>query len=158
MIRNETDAGITGYGEVDSLPPVVKAIIDAPPSHAIASGLRHLLLGENPLEIDRLWQKLYRGSIYYGRQGPAIHAISGIDIALWDIKGKALNQSVCSLLGGYRDRAPTYASGALMRPHPVNDELDSQLIATEALMLAVREDDADQWPKDRNPIRFTGAW
>jgi L-rhamnonate dehydratase len=84
LIRIETDAGITGFGEVDSLPSVVKAIVDAPPSHAIASGLRHLLIGENPLEIDRLWHKLYRGSIYYGRQGPAIHAISGIDIALWD--------------------------------------------------------------------------
>ncbi len=90
IVRVSTDAGITGYGEVDSLPAVVKAIVDAPPSHAITSGLRHLLIGEDPLEIDRLWHKLYRGSIYYGRQGPAIHAISGIDIALWDIKGKAL--------------------------------------------------------------------
>ena len=45
-------------------------------------------------------------------------ALSAIDIALWDIKGKALGQSVHALLGGYRDRAPTYASGALMRPYP----------------------------------------
>ena len=66
LVRVETDDGITGIGEVDSLPPVVKTIVDAPPSHAIASGLRHLLIGENPLEIDRLWKKLFRGSIYYG--------------------------------------------------------------------------------------------
>ena len=111
LIRIETDVGITGFGEVDSLPPVVKAIVDAPPSHAIASGLRHLLLGENPLEIDRLWQKLYRGSIYYGRQGPAIHAISGIDIALWDIKGKALGEPIHRLLGGpHRTSIRAYAS------------------------------------------------
>jgi L-alanine-DL-glutamate epimerase-like enolase superfamily enzyme len=111
LIRIETDAGITGFGEVDSLPPVVKAIVDAPPSHAIASGLRHLLIGENPLEIDRLWHKLYRGSIYYGRQGPAIHAISGIDIALWDIKGKSLGQPIHRLLGGpHRAAIRAYAS------------------------------------------------
>jgi len=111
LIRIETDEGITGYGEVDSLPPVVKAIVEAPPSHAIASGLRHLLLGEHPLEIDRLWQKLYRGSIYYGRQGPAVHAISGIDIALWDIKGKALGLPIHRLLGGpHRAAIRAYAS------------------------------------------------
>jgi L-rhamnonate dehydratase len=111
LIRIETDDGITGFGEVDSLPSVVKAIVDAPPSHAIASGLCHLLIGENPLEIDRLWHKLYRGSIYYGRQGPAIHAISGIDIALWDIKGKALGQPIHRLLGGpHRSSIRAYAS------------------------------------------------
>jgi L-alanine-DL-glutamate epimerase-like enolase superfamily enzyme len=119
LIRIETDEGITGIGEVDSLPPVVKAIVDAPPSHAIASGLRHLLLGESPLEIDRLWQKMYRGSIYYGRQGPAIHAISGIDIALWDIKGKALGQPIHRLLGGpHRSAIRAYAS-TLMPDTPV---------------------------------------
>jgi L-alanine-DL-glutamate epimerase-like enolase superfamily enzyme len=111
VILVHTDEGITGIGEVDSLPPVVKAIVDAPPSHAIASGLRHLLIGENPLEIDRLWQKMYRGTIYYGRQGPAIHAMSGIDIALWDIKGKALGQPIHRLLGGpHRQAIRAYAS------------------------------------------------
>lgn len=111
LIRVDTDEGITGYGEVDSLPPVIKAIVDAPASHAIASGLRALLVGENPLEIDRLWQKMYRGSIYYGRRGAAIHAISGIDIALWDIKGKALGQPISRLLGGpHRTAIRAYAS------------------------------------------------
>ena len=111
LIRITTDEGITGVGEVDSLPPVIKAIVDAPASHAIASGFRQLLIGENPLEIDRLWEKLYRGSIYYGRRGPAIHAISGIDIALWDVKGKALGQPVSRLLGGpHREAIRAYAS------------------------------------------------
>src|SRR3954447_6571985 len=90
LIRIQTDEGITGIGEVDSLPPVIKAIVDAPPSHSNASGLKSLVIGEDPLEIDRLWEKMYRGSIYYGRRSAAIHAMSGIDIALWDIKGKAL--------------------------------------------------------------------
>jgi L-alanine-DL-glutamate epimerase-like enolase superfamily enzyme len=100
LIRIHTDEGITGIGEVDSLPPVIKTIVDAPPSHSNASGLKALLIGENPFEIDRLWEKMYRGSIYYGRRSAAIHAISGIDIALWDIKGKALGQPVSRLLGG----------------------------------------------------------
>src|SRR5262249_33041904 len=109
--RVKTDEGVTGVGEVDSLPPVVKAIVEAPPSHAIASGLKALLVGENPLEIDRLWEKMYRGSIYYGRRGPAIHAMSGIEIALWDIKGKVLGQPICRLLGGpHRTSIRAYAS------------------------------------------------
>ncbi len=111
LIRIETDEGITGIGEVDSFPPVIKAIVDAPPSHANAMGLRSMLIGENPLETDRLWQKMYRGSIYYGRTGPAIHAMSGIDIALWDIKGKALGQPIHRLLGGpHRTEIRAYAS------------------------------------------------
>jgi L-rhamnonate dehydratase len=111
LIRIRTDEGITGIGEVDSLPSVIKAIVEAPPSHANASGLKHLLIGENPLEIERLWDKLYRGSIYYGRRGAAIHAISGIEIALWDIKGKALGQPIHRLLGGpLRTSISAYAS------------------------------------------------
>lgn len=111
LIRVETDEGITGVGEVDSLPSIIKAIVDAPASHSNAMGLRSILIGENPLEIDRLWHKMYRGSIYYGRQSAAIHAISGIDIALWDIKGKALGLPVHTLLGGpHRQEIRAYAS------------------------------------------------
>ena len=54
LIRIQTDEGITGVGEVDSLPPVIKAMVEAPTSHAVAGGLRQMLIGENPLEIDRL--------------------------------------------------------------------------------------------------------
>src|SRR5215470_13191699 len=90
VVRVHTDAGIVGIGEVDSAPEVVKAVIDAPGSHAIASGLRHVLIGQDPLETERLWEAMYRASIYYGRRGVALHALSGVDIALWDIKGKAL--------------------------------------------------------------------
>ncbi|MDQ3692798.1 MAG: mandelate racemase/muconate lactonizing enzyme family protein [Chloroflexota bacterium] len=114
VIRISTDEGITGIGEADSVPSVIKAIVDAPPSHAVAGGLRHLLIGEDPFDTERLWDKLYRGSIYYGRRGAVIHAISGIDIALWDLKGKALGIPVWKLLGGsFRSEIRAYAS-ALM--------------------------------------------
>src|SRR5262249_3791455 len=106
-----TDAGIVGIGEVDSAPEVVKAAIDAPGSHAIASGLRHVLIGQDPLETERLWEAMYRAAIYYGRRGVALHALSGIDIALWDIKGKALGKPVSELIGTpRRSHVRAYAS------------------------------------------------
>jgi L-rhamnonate dehydratase len=114
VVRVHTDAGIVGIGEVDSAPEVAKAVIDAPGSHAIASGLRHVLIGQDPLETERLWEAMYRASIYYGRRGVALHALSGIDIALWDIKGKALGKPVSALIGSVqRTRVRAYAS-ALM--------------------------------------------
>jgi len=111
VVRISTDEGITGIGEVDSSPELVRALVQAPSSHAVATSLREALIGEDPLDIERLWQKMYRGLIYFGRRGIAIHAISGLDIALWDIKGKALGKPVCELLGtAVRDRVRAYAS------------------------------------------------
>ena len=111
IVRIHTDEGIVGIGEVDSAPEVVKAVFDAPNSHYIATGLRHVLIGEDPLDIEGLWRRMYMGSVYYGRRGAAMHAISGVDIALWDIKGKNLGQPIASLLGARkRDRVRPYAS------------------------------------------------
>jgi len=90
---------------------VIKAIFDAPYSHTLACGLRELLVGEDPRDIERLWEKMYRGTLYFGRRGAAIHAISGADIALWDLMGKITGLPVCQLLGGaYRRRLPAYSS------------------------------------------------
>lgn len=111
IVRITTDAGITGWGEVDSCPWAVKAAIEAPISHTIAGGLRALLIGEDPLEIKRLWKKMYERTLYCGRAGLFIHAMAGIDLALWDIAGKALGKPVWALLGGkFRDKIRVYAS------------------------------------------------
>jgi L-rhamnonate dehydratase len=111
LVRIETSDGIVGIGEVDSSPTVVKAIIDAPASHKLANGLASLLIGENPLDIGRLWQKMFKGSLYFGRRGAVIHAISGIEIALWDIAGKAAGKPISALLGGARrNKIKAYAS------------------------------------------------
>ena len=111
VVRVHTDAGITGIGEVDSSPAVAKAIIEAPMSHLIARGLAQCVIGENPLDIELLWEKMYRGSIFFGRGGAAQQAISGIDIALWDIAGKAYGQPVYRLLGGgFKKKLRAYAS------------------------------------------------
>jgi L-rhamnonate dehydratase len=101
VVRISTDEGITGIGEVDSSPELVQALVQAPSSHAVATSLRDALIGEDPLDVERLWHKMYRGLIYFGRRGIAVHAISGLDIALWDIKGKALGKPVFELLGAH---------------------------------------------------------
>jgi L-rhamnonate dehydratase len=111
LVRVETDAGITGIGEVDSNPMAAKGAIEGPFSHTTACGLAQVVVGEDPFETERLWHKMYRANIYGGRRGVGLHAISGIDMALWDIKGKALGLPVWKLLGGgFHSRIRCYAS------------------------------------------------
>ncbi|HND51815.1 MAG TPA: mandelate racemase/muconate lactonizing enzyme family protein [Pirellulaceae bacterium] len=100
LVRVRTDDGLEGIGEADSSPEMVKAMIDAPFSHNIACGLRQLVVGENPLEIDRLWQKMYRATMYCGRRSTMITAMAAIDMALWDLKGKKFGEPIHRLLGG----------------------------------------------------------
>src|SRR5438067_8050203 len=111
IVKVHTDAGITGVGEVDSSAHVAKAIIEAPLSHKICRGLAECVLGEDPFEIDRLIHRMYEGTIFFGRQGAVIQAMSGIEIALWDIVGKATRRPVYQLLGGgFRTKFRAYAS------------------------------------------------
>lgn len=111
LVRIRTDSGLEGVGEVDSSPEVAQAVIDAPFSHSEVCGLRELLIGEDPLDTERLWDKMYRGCIYFGRRGVAITAMAGVDLALWDLKGKHAGAPVHQLLGGKRhDRIRAYAS------------------------------------------------
>lgn len=118
IVRVHTDAGITGIGEVDSSPMAVKGAIEGPFSHTTASGLRELVLGEDPFETEKIWYKMYRQNTYGGRRGVGLHAMSGIDIALWDIKGKALGMPIWKLLGGgFHEKIRPYAS-SLWGPTP----------------------------------------
>jgi L-alanine-DL-glutamate epimerase-like enolase superfamily enzyme len=111
LVRIHTDEGLTGVGEADSSPYLVRTAIEMPSSHAVSRGLAELLVGEDPLQVGRLWQRLYQGSSYYGRSGAALHAISAIDVALWDLAGKAAGLPVHALLGGARvDSLRVYAS------------------------------------------------
>jgi L-rhamnonate dehydratase len=122
LVKVSTDAGIVGYSDIETAPTIAKAAVDAPrwsePGMECFDGLASLLVGENPLEVERLWYRMYRGSIYYGRRGVAIQAISAIDIALWDIAGKFYQTPICVLLGArWRDKVRAYAS-TLFRPTP----------------------------------------
>src|SRR5262249_54596944 len=100
IVKVTTDAGIVGYGEVDSNPMAAKGCIDGPFSHTATTGLARVLVGEDPFRTEYLWHKMYRANIYGGRRGVAIHAMSGIDLALWDIKGRALGLPVGRRRGG----------------------------------------------------------
>jgi L-rhamnonate dehydratase len=119
LIKISTDEGITGWSDVETQPHAGKAVVDAPSSGGVGfESLRAALVGEDPLERERLWQKAYRYMAYYGRHGVGMHMLSGADIALWDIAGKALGQPIHKLLGAtYRDRVKGYAS-TLFRPTP----------------------------------------
>ncbi|MEH6578653.1 MAG: mandelate racemase/muconate lactonizing enzyme family protein [Amphritea sp.] len=111
LIRIDTDAGISGIAEVDSLPSVIKAIVEAPPRISTLMGLKSILLGEDPTDIAALWQKMYHHTSYCGRRGIVMHAISGIDIALWDLLGKLENKPVAELLGHPQHcRLPAYTT------------------------------------------------
>jgi L-rhamnonate dehydratase len=98
-----TDDGLVGIGNAALAPALAKQTIDL--------YLKPLLLGQNPWDIEFLWQHLYRKTIAFGRKGVVMAAISALDIALWDILGKAAKQPVFRLLGGRtKARIPVYAS------------------------------------------------
>ncbi len=114
IIVVETDEGITGYGEVDTAPGVGMAIVDAYMSHGTCYGLREVVVGSDPFDYEQIWNDMWAKTYYYGRSGPVMHVMSGIDMAIWDIMGKAVGKPVHKLLGGtYTDKVRAYAS-ALM--------------------------------------------
>jgi len=93
----------------------------------VEGSLRDMVVGEDPLRIERLWRKMYSGWNHPASAGEAIRAMSYIDIALWDIIGKALGQPVYRLLGGDRDRVPAYVGGGYYAPGKTNEELQQEM-------------------------------
>src|SRR5665213_1404773 len=125
IIVVETDEGITGYGEVDTAPGVGKAIVEAHMSHGTCYGLREVVKGSDPFDTEQIWNDMWAKTYYYGRSGPVMHVMSGIDMAIWDIMGKATGKPVHKLLGGsYTDKVRAYAS-ALM---PENKETVKKMV------------------------------
>ena len=100
LVIIKTDEGIEGYGECDTSPWVAKAFIESPGTHTMDQCVKDILIGSDPLDINKLWSKIYVGSAMTGRRGAGVNAISAIDMALWDIKGKYENKPVFELLGG----------------------------------------------------------
>lgn len=106
-----TDGGVSGVGETDANPWMVKACLTAPGTHTMGLSLRDMLIGADPFEIGALWKKLYIGTAMNGRRGMVVHAMGAIDMALWDLCGKALGLPVHALLGGpARETITPYAS------------------------------------------------
>lgn len=114
VLRVETEDGIEGIGAT-----FFGGALSASLKHAVDQ-LGELIIGEDPLRVEAITQKLRSAGASAGPGGILTLAISGIDMALWDIKGKLLGQSLGTMLGGLRDRVPTYASGALVRAYPLD--------------------------------------
>lgn len=115
LIAVLTDEGVTGYGSVFTNDRLVQSALQV---------LEPLYRGENALEPERVSEKLHQNTFWLGRGGSLTHTISGIDIALWDILGKATGQPVGRLLGGrYRERVRPYASILMQEPGPLADHL-----------------------------------
>jgi L-alanine-DL-glutamate epimerase-like enolase superfamily enzyme len=100
LVKIATDEGITGLG-LGHGGSVERAIVER---------LAGELIGEDPRNVERLWAKMWVPKLI-GRRGLTTRAISAIDIGLWDIRGKAANMPLHQMLGGYRDRVPTYVAG-----------------------------------------------
>jgi len=116
LIAVHTDAGITGYGSVFTNGGLVEAALKV---------LEPLYSAENALEPERISEKLNQNTFWMGRGGTLTHTISGIDIALWDILGKALGQPVGRLLGGtYRNRVKPYCSLLMEEPDAMRSTLE----------------------------------
>jgi L-alanine-DL-glutamate epimerase-like enolase superfamily enzyme len=114
VVRVFTDEGIVGIGDASSSPHVVRSIVNAPTFFTLSRAIREILIGRDPLEIGALWEEVYRLTIYPGRRGAYVHALSAIDVALWDVLGKATGLPVYKLLGGaFRRDVPAYASHVL---------------------------------------------
>lgn len=130
-VRVETDSGLVGWGEAHTpvAPSASKVIID--------DLLANVVYGRDPLDIQPIWEEMYATMRLRGHsQGYQLEAMSGIDIALWDIAGQALKAPVCKLLGGQqRDRIPVYAS-SLPRVHVSAGEAGFRGLADAAVQLA----------------------
>ena len=131
LIRITTDEGIVGYGEADASPSVVKAIVESPRSHMLSTGLREVLIGEDPFRIQYLWDRMYEASTFYGRRGAVLMAMSGIDIALYDLVGKALGVPAHQLLGGARHYEVRAYASTLMPDTPDEARREAARLAEE---------------------------
>ncbi len=102
VVRITTDDGLEGIG----------AVAPAPAKMIIEQHFAHLLIGQDPFNIEMLWDQMFRASLPYGRKGLPIMALSAVDVALWDLIGKAKGEPVWRLLGGKtKERIPAYSTG-----------------------------------------------
>ena len=127
IVAVETEEGISGIGAAHGGPEAVKAIVE--------HELQPALVGEDPTDIERLWERMYNASRSqpsldrgysmpgHGRRGETLCAIAGVDIALWDIWGRVLGQPVYKLLGASRNRVRAYASGGWAPGEEAEQEL-----------------------------------
>jgi L-rhamnonate dehydratase len=139
-----TDEGLTGIGETESMAPAIQAIVRGPSSHNHARSLSAVLVGADPSDPVELWHRMYESTDYVGRRGLMMHAIGGVDLALWDLHGKIVGKPVHELIGGAkRDRLPAYGTIYPMAQSP--EEVRAQVAAGQAKNLRNFKFAADPW-------------
>ncbi|MGD9048807.1 MAG: mandelate racemase/muconate lactonizing enzyme family protein [Anaerolineae bacterium] len=109
LVRIQTDEGVAGWGHTFGYGSA--RII----SQTVDEILKPFLLGQDPLDNERLWEAMYYGTQQFGRKGLVVRAISAVDIALWDVKGQVAGLPLHKLLGGHRDKVEVYVSGGYYR-------------------------------------------
>jgi L-alanine-DL-glutamate epimerase-like enolase superfamily enzyme len=128
VVEVHTDEGITGIGETDLNAWIARACIEAPGTHTMDQGLGQVLIGLDPLDPAAVWERLYVATAMTGRRGALVHALGAIDVALWDICGKAAGVPAWRLLGERaHERLRPYAS-LLPRSHGDWDEFSQTLV------------------------------
>jgi L-alanine-DL-glutamate epimerase-like enolase superfamily enzyme len=125
IVEIHTDEGLVGIGETDTNPWVARECIRAPGTHCMGLGLESMLLGADPLDPQALWNRLYSGSKMTGRRGAVICALGALDMALWDICGKASGQPVAKLLGGSMDRPIVPYASLLATGNTLDEQCES---------------------------------
>ena len=121
VVRIETDEGITGIG-------LGGQAFDQSISQAAIRTFRPVLLGEDPFDVERIWDLLWKPKLV-GRRGVTTRVISAIDIALWDIKGKATGKPLYKLLGGFRKKVPVYLAGGYYEDGKGLKELAEEMLS-----------------------------
>jgi L-rhamnonate dehydratase len=148
-----TDSGLAGIGETESLAPAIQAIVRGPSAHNHARSLSAVLVGADPADPVELWHRMYESTDYVGRRGLVMHAIGGVDLALWDLRGKIEGKPVHELLGGAkRNRLPAYGTIYPMAQTP--EGVRAQVAEGQAKNLRNFKFAADPWWLD--DIALTG--
>lgn len=111
IVEIESDEGIRGLGTVGGGKGKLAATV-------IEEQFKNLLVGRDPFDVELLWEQMFRASLFYGRKGAVIEVISGIDIALWDLIGRAVGKPVYKLIGGKtKEKIPVYVTGNMTERH-----------------------------------------
>ncbi len=152
VIVVHTDEGVTGLGETESLAPAIQGIINGPSAHNHAMALKEVLIGCEPTDPD-LWLRMYESTDYVGRRGLVMHAIGGVDLAIWDLRGKIAGKPVSELIGGAkRDKLPAY--GTIYPIERTPEGVKRQVEEGKRLNLRAFKLCADPWWMD--DLKLTG--
>ncbi|MDE0592330.1 MAG: mandelate racemase/muconate lactonizing enzyme family protein [Dehalococcoidia bacterium] len=144
FVEVQTDEGVTGWGEITTTTKIANRAIAG-----IITQLNDILVGDDPSQIERIWNKVFRAFTYMGSRGATTHVVSGIDIALWDIRGKVLGLPIYDLLGG------SVHEDISLYTHPDQKNFGTREGVTEEITKII---DSGHTALKFDPFPFTGGY